>query len=196
MPSYYEKKILEVLEENNDGLTTVGVAEKANISKTTALKYLASLKAAGRIDYIEVGPAKLWRLTTLQKTSNKNIPVNKERKVRLILKEFKEIAGLLGSAVVDNNGLTISADLPWNKRPEKIGSLISRLLQIGDRSAKAAKIDPLKEIILEGDNGRIVARNEGNVLLIAFSDRKASLGMVKIEIEEFAKRIKSLLEST
>ena len=196
MPSYYEKKILEVLEENNDGLTTVGVAEKANISKTTALKYLASLKAAGRIDYIEVGPAKLWRLTTLQKTSNKNIPVNKERKVRLILKEFKEIAGLLGSAVVDNDGLTISADLPWNKRPEKIGSLISRLLQIGDRSAKAAKIDPLKEIILEGDNGRIVARNEGNVLLIAFSDRKASLGMVKIEIEEFAKRIKSLLEST
>ena len=196
MPSYYEKKILEVLEENNDGLTTVGVAEKANISKTTALKYLASLKAAGKIDYIEVGPAKLWRLTTLQKTSNKNIPVNKERKVRLILKEFKEIAGLLGSAVVDNDGLTISADLPWNKRPEKIGSLISRLLQIGDRSAKAAKIDPLKEIILEGDNGRIVARNEGNVLLIAFSDRKASLGMVKIEIEEFAKRIKSLLEST
>jgi len=196
LPSYYEKKILEVLEENNDGLTTVGVAEKANISKTTALKYLASLKAAGKIDYIEVGPAKLWRLTTLQKTSNKNIPVNKERKVRLILKEFKEIAGLLGSAVVDNDGLTISADLPWNKRPEKIGSLISRLLQIGDRSAKAAKIDPLKEIILEGDNGRIVARNEGNVLLIAFSDRKASLGMVKIEIEEFAKRIKSLLEST
>lgn len=194
MPSYYEKKILEVLEENKDGLTTVGIAEKANISKTTALKYLASLRAAGKIDYIEVGPAKLWRLTTLQGADRKSIPVNKERKVRSVLKEFKEMAGLLGSAVMDNDGLTISADLPWNKKPEKIGSLISRLLQIGDKSAEAAKIGPLKEIILEGANGRIVARNEGNVLLIAFSDKEAALGMVKLEIEEFAQKIKDLLK--
>jgi len=194
LPSYYEKKILEVLEENKDGLTTVGIAEKANISKTTALKYLASLRAAGKIDYIEVGPAKLWRLTTLQGADRKSIPVNKERKVRSVLKEFKEMAGLLGSAVMDNDGLTISADLPWNKKPEKIGSLISRLLQIGDKSAEAAKIGPLKEIILEGANGRIVARNEGNVLLIAFSDKEAALGMVKLEIEEFAQKIKDLLK--
>jgi len=193
LPSYYEKKILEALEKNKDGLTTVGIAEKANISKTTALKYLASLRAAGKIDYIEVGPAKLWRLTS-QETGGKSIPANKERKVRSVLKEFKEIAGLLGSAVVDNDGLTISADLPWNKRPEKIGSLISRLLQIGERSAKVAKISPLREIILEGENGRIVVRNEGKVLLIAFIDREAALGMVKIEIEEFAKRIKDLLD--
>ena len=194
MLSYYERKILEVLEKNKDGLTTVGVAEKANISKTTALKYLASLRASGRINYIEVGPAKLWRLTTLQGADRKSIPVNKERKVRSVLKEFKEMAGLLGSAVMDNDGLTISADLPWNKRPEKIGSLISRLLQIGDKSAEAAKIGPLKEIILEGANGRIVARNEGNVLLIAFSDKEAALGMVKLEIEEFAQKIKDLLK--
>jgi len=193
LSSYYEKKILEVLEKNKDGLTTVGVSEKANISKTTALKYLASLKAAGKINYIEVGPAKLWRLTALQKRDRKTLPTNKEKKVRSVLKEFKEIAGLLGSAVVDNDGLTISADLPWNKRPEKIGSLISHLLRIGERVAKAVKIGPLKEMILEGNNGRIVTRNEGNVLLIAFSDREASLGIVRMEIEEFVKRIKKLL---
>jgi len=194
LSSYYEKKILEVLEKYKDGLTTVGIAEKANISKTTALKYLASLRTAGKINYIEVGPAKLWRLTGLQEMRSRNVPKSKEMKVRLILEEFKEIAGLLGSAVVDSDGLTISADLPWNRKPEKIGSLISRLLQIGEKTAKIAKLNPLKELILEGDNGRIVARNEGNVLLIAFSDRDAALGMVKIEIEEFAKRIKELLD--
>jgi len=193
LSSYYERRILEVLEENKDGLTTIGVAEKANISKTTALKYLASLKAAGKIDYIEVGPAKLWRVTTLHETDSKKVSADKTKEIRLILKEFKEMAGLLGSAVVDNDGLTISADLPWKKNPEKIGSLISRLLQMGERSAKAANIDPVKEIIIEGDNGRIVARNEGNVLLIAFSNRETPLGMVKFETEEFAKRIKNLL---
>ena len=117
MSSYYEKKILRVLEESKDGLTTVSIAEKANISKTTALKYLASLKAAGKIDYIEVGPAKLWRVTPTQEIGLKRASTSKKRKVRLILEEFKEIAGLLGSVVVDNDGLTIFADLPWSKKP-------------------------------------------------------------------------------
>jgi len=193
LPSYYEKKILDVLEKNKDGLTTIGIAERANISKTTALKYLASLRAAGKINYMEVGPAKLWKIIDHQEKTDKRTPANKQRRVKAILKEFKEITGLLGSLVVDNDGLTISADLPWNRSLEKIGSLISRLIRIGRRAAKAAKIDPLREIILEGDNGRIVARNEGNVLLIALSDREASLGIVKIEIEEFAKKIKDAI---
>jgi predicted regulator of Ras-like GTPase activity (Roadblock/LC7/MglB family) len=193
LASYYENRILEVLEKSKDGLTTIGIAEKANISKTTTLKYLASLRAAGMIDYIEVGPAKLWRVTSRQEPLAGGLPESKEKRVRSILKEFKEIAGVLGSVVVDNDGLTISADLPWNKRPERIGSLISRLLQLGERSAKAVKINPLKEMILEGDNGRIIVRNEGDVLLIAISGKEASLGLVKIEIEEFAKRIKELI---
>jgi len=193
LSSYYEKKILKVLEESKDGLTTVSIAEKANISKTTALKYLASLKAAGKIDYIEVGPAKLWRVTPTQEIGLKRASTSKKRKVRLILEEFKEIAGLLGSAVVDNDGLTIFADLPWSKKPERIGSIISRLLQLANRSAEEADIGQLKNVILEGERGRIVACNEGNFLLIAFSNKEAALGMIKIEIEESAKKIKKLL---
>ena len=193
MSSYYEKKILKVLEESKDGLTTVSIAEKANISKTTALKYLASLKAAGKIDYIEVGPAKLWRVTPTQEIGLKRASTSKKRKVRLILEEFKEIAGLLGSAVVDNDGLTIFADLPWSKKPERIGSIISRLLQLANRSAEEVDIGQLKNVILEGERGRIVACNEGNFLLIAFSNKEAALGMIKIEIEESAKKIKKLL---
>jgi len=193
LSSYYERKIIEALKESKDGLTTVGIAERADISKTTALKYLASLRAAGKIDYIEVGPAKLWKLTASQRMMSGDSPVSKEGKIRSILKEFKEIAGLLGSAVVDTDGLPISADLPIKRRPERLCSLIPRLLQVGERALKAAGIDPLREMILEGDKGRIIARNEGKVLLIALTDKNSSLGIVKIEIEEFARKIKDIV---
>jgi len=53
-------------------------------------------------------------------------------------------------------------------------------------------IDPLKSVILEGEKGRIVARSEGKVLLIAISGKDTPLGMVKLEIEEFAKKISQL----
>jgi len=190
--SHYERKILQVLDQHKDGLTTINAAEKADISKTTALKYLASLRAAGKIDFIEVGPAKLWRLTP-PKTKDKRVSVSRTEKIESILKEFKEAVGLEGSAVVNSDGLTISADLPWNVNPEQMGTLISRLLQIGIKSTNMARITPLKEIIIEGEKGRIVARNEKNVLLIAFSGPETPLGTVKLEIEEFAKKINDLL---
>jgi predicted regulator of Ras-like GTPase activity (Roadblock/LC7/MglB family) len=193
LPSYYERRILQVLDQNKDGLTTVNVAEKAGISKTTALKYLASLRSAGSIDYIEVGPAKLWRHIPPKQTERKRVPTSRTEKIESVLREFKQAVGLEGSAVVDNDGLTISADLPSEIDPEKMGTMVSKLLQIGARSAGMARIDPIKVLIVEGEKGRIVARNEGNVLVIAFSSPETPLGMVKLELEEFAKKVNEII---
>lgn len=193
MPSYYERRILQVLDQNKEGLTTVNVAEKASISKTTALKYLASLRSAGTIDFIEVGPSKLWRHIPPQPTERKRLPASRTEKIESVLKEFKQAVGLEGSAVVDNDGLTISADLPGDIDPEKMGTMVSRLLQISARSASMARIEPIKALIIEGEKGRIVARNEGNVLVIAFCSPDTPLGMVKLELEEFANKINGII---
>ncbi len=193
MSSYYERRILQVLDQNKEGLTTTNVAEKAGISKTTALKYLASLRSGGTIDYIEVGPSKLWRHIQPKPAEQKRVPASRTEKIESALKEFRQVVGLEGSAVVDNDGLTISADLPSDIDPEKIGVMVSRLLQIGARSAGMVKIAPIKALIVEGEKGRIVARNEGNVLVIAFSSPETPLGMVKMELEEFAKKINGII---
>ena len=74
-----------------------------------------------------------------------------------MLKEFKQSVGLEGSAVVNNDGETILADLPGNVYPEKMGTMVSRLLQIGAKSASMAKIDPVKALVIEGERGRVVA---------------------------------------
>jgi len=193
LSSYYEKRILQVLDQNKDGLTTVNVAEKAGISKTTALKYLASLRSAGTIDYIEVGPSKLWRRNPPKPTEGKRGSTSRTEKIESMLKEFKQSVGLEGSAVVDNDGDTISADLPGNIDPEKLGMLVSRLLQISAKSASMAKIDPVKALVIEGERGRVVARNEGKLLVIAFSNPETPLGMVKLELEELAKKINKII---
>jgi len=66
--------------------------------------------------------------------------------------------------------------------------VVSRLLQIGAKSASMAKIDPVKALVIEGERGRVVARNEGKLLVIAFSNPETPLGMVKLELEELAKK--------
>ena len=57
----YKEKILEVIGESEVGLTTVDVAKKAGVSKTTVIKYLSVLSSEGSVEFVEVGPSKLWR---------------------------------------------------------------------------------------------------------------------------------------
>ena len=58
----YKEKILEVIGESEVGLTTVDVAKKAGVSKNTVIKYLSVLSSEGRVEFVEVGPSKLWRM--------------------------------------------------------------------------------------------------------------------------------------
>lgn len=44
----YKERILEVIGESEVGLTTVDVAKKARVSKTTVIKYLSMLSSEGR----------------------------------------------------------------------------------------------------------------------------------------------------
>ena len=57
----YKERIVKSIEKSDVGLTTVDVAKKAGISKTTVIKYLSVLRSEGRVVFVEVGPAKLWR---------------------------------------------------------------------------------------------------------------------------------------
>lgn len=57
----YKERILEVIRESEVGLTTVDVAKKAGVSKTTVIKYLSVLSSEGEVEFVEVGPSKLWR---------------------------------------------------------------------------------------------------------------------------------------
>ncbi|NMC10898.1 MAG: winged helix-turn-helix transcriptional regulator [Methanothrix sp.] len=57
----YRERILEVIAESDVGLTTVDVAKNAGVSKTTVIKYLSVLSSEGKVEFVEVGPSKLWR---------------------------------------------------------------------------------------------------------------------------------------
>lgn len=58
----YKDRILEVIRSSDVGLTTVDVAKRAGVSKTTVIKYLSVLSSESQVEFVEVGPSKLWRI--------------------------------------------------------------------------------------------------------------------------------------
>ena len=65
--SSYEERILGAIRDSKGGLTTVDVAKRADVSKTTVIKYLSVLSSEGLVEFAEVGPSKLWKLKSEEK---------------------------------------------------------------------------------------------------------------------------------
>lgn len=75
----YKERIMKAIEDSDGGLTTVDVAKKAGVSKTTVIKYLSVLKSEGRCEFVEVGPSKLWKSRASQaetEEAHMNVNVN------------------------------------------------------------------------------------------------------------------------
>ena len=60
--SSYKERIIKAIGDSDGGLTTVDVAKRAGVSKTTVIKYLSVLKSEGLCEFVEVGPSKLWKV--------------------------------------------------------------------------------------------------------------------------------------
>lgn len=58
----YKDRILDVIRSSDVGLTTVDVAKRSDVSKTTVIKYLSVLRSEDQVEFVEVGPSKLWRI--------------------------------------------------------------------------------------------------------------------------------------
>ncbi len=105
-----EQELLDVL--RNKTLKTGDLVDRVNMSKTTALKCLESLRARGFIDCRMIGPTKLWFRMEAQKevdevVSTKKMPAELKRCIHIdkgvleMLEEFERDTG---------NGLNILVD--------------------------------------------------------------------------------------
>ena len=110
----YKEKILEVIGDAEVGLTTVDVAKKAGVSKTTVIKYLSVLSSEGQVEFVEVGPSKLWR--------NKNTGIKRRE-------EGAQALNVVALPMVDIdffNGEDNTVHFSFQVDPEQICALLKR----------------------------------------------------------------------
>lgn len=112
-----EEELLDVL--RNETLKTGDIVDRANMSKTTALKYLESLRARGFIDCKMVGPTKLWFRTEVKKeVEGKEMPgedgrdelemyIYIDKRVLEILEEFERNTETELNILVDKSGMRL-----------------------------------------------------------------------------------------
>jgi DNA-binding IclR family transcriptional regulator len=109
----YRDRILKAIGESEVGLTTVDVAKRSGVSKTTVIKYLSVLRSEGRVEFVEVGPSKLWR------TSNPSAKVEKSHEP-----QRREALPVVDMDLCDGEEKTVY--FSFRVRPEEICELMKR----------------------------------------------------------------------
>ncbi len=115
--------------------------------------------------------------------------INKE------LQRLEHLGEIIGTAVVNRNGLLISSRLPRDIDDRKLSALAATMFGGIETATLNFENNQIKNVTVEYQNYQliIVEINE-KIILVSLSDINANLGLIFIEIEESIKKIKEIIK--
>ncbi len=123
---------------------------------------------------------------------NDTIIINKLNKELERLENFGEI---VGSAIVNRNGLLISSRLPREIDGRKLASMAAIMYASIETATSSFKTNELKNVTVDYQDYKLtVVTINDDVIIVSLFDINANLGLVFIEIEECIKNIKEIIK--
>ena len=110
------------------------------------------------------------------------------------LDKLEFVNGIIGTAIVNRNGLTVVSRLPRNIDSRKFGAMAATLFEAMETAATTLK-DSVLNVTVEFDDYQLVVYVlNSNIIFVSLLELNIDLGIVLIEIEECTKFIQKLLE--
>ncbi|MHA1292410.1 MAG: roadblock/LC7 domain-containing protein [Promethearchaeota archaeon] len=110
-----------------------------------------------------------------------------------ILIKLENIAGILGSAIINRNGLLITARLPRNIDDRKFGAMVATMFGAFETATNYMKSNIINHITVEFSSYQLIIFSVSEQLIIvALLELNINIGLVFIEIEEAINEINEI----
>ncbi len=110
------------------------------------------------------------------------------------LNTLKNIGGIEASAVASRDGLLIYSTISRKLHAETFAAMSATMLGAAETATIELGKGIPERIIVESDNGKIIATGAGNkALLLVMTEPDASLGLILIEVAKVSEKIKQVL---
>lgn len=110
------------------------------------------------------------------------------------LDKLELVNGIIGTAIVNRNGLTIISRLPRDIDNRKFGAMAATMFEAMETAAITLKDEVLNLSVEFDDYQLFVYVLNAEVIFVALLELNIDIGIVLIEIEECTKFIHKLLE--
>jgi predicted regulator of Ras-like GTPase activity (Roadblock/LC7/MglB family) len=110
------------------------------------------------------------------------------------LDKLELVNGIIGTAIVNRNGLIIISRLPRDIDNRKFGAMAATMFEAMETATTTLKDEVLNLTVEFDDYQLIVYVINAEIIFVSLLELNIDLGIVLIEIEEFKKIIQKLLE--
>ncbi len=114
--------------------------------------------------------------------------------MKRVLEELGGVAGVIGSLVVDHDGITIAENIESDAE-QAAAACVEIVDDIRDALAKIEK-EELVQALIETAEGKVFLREIESVgTLVVLSERAANIGMVRLEMARAGEKIRAIRKS-
>lgn len=120
--------------------------------------------------------------------------VSKEEKLKKVLEEFIEDTGVLGAAVVSNEGLMMASILPEDVDPPLIAAMTASLFGTSQRVVNELVMGDLEQAIVEAKKGKIIACSSNGIgIIVVLLPQNVNIGLIMLELGRVSQKVKEIL---
>jgi len=111
-----------------------------------------------------------------------------------LLTDLKNIGGVIACAAASRDGLLIRAVMQKEQFVESLVAMSATMLGAAETATTHVEMGVPSRIIVESDYGRLVIVGAGpKALLILLANQNSGLGLVLLELDKSAKKLKEIL---
>ncbi len=111
------------------------------------------------------------------------------------LEKLEGITDIIGTALVNRNGLLISSRLPRDVDDRKFCAMAATMFGAIETAASTIKSNVIDNLTVEFSNFQLIIMEvDEHMILVSSLNKNTNLGLIFIEIEEAIKNIKKILK--
>jgi len=118
----------------------------------------------------------------------------KIEKISKELDKLELVAGIIGTAIVNRNGLIILTRLPRQIEERKFGAMAATMFGAMETATTTLNSKLLNLTVEFDDLQLIILAGNNNIIIVALIELNIDLGLIFVEIEESIKYFKDLLK--
>lgn len=112
-----------------------------------------------------------------------------------LLSDLKNIGGVEASVAASRDGLLIRANMTKGQLLESLAAMSATMLGAAETATTQVEKGLPTRVIVESEYGRLIIVGAGpKALLIILANSNSSLGLILIELDKSAKKLKELLK--
>ena len=109
-----------------------------------------------------------------------------------ILAKINQLPGVLGSALVAEDGIPIASDLAVAVRDEIVGAMVSTVGVSTMKSVGRLNQGKMQLVVVEAQNGKLFVAPTNKGFLGVLTDDDVNIGLIRIELSEAVNSVNRL----